>query len=404
MLQAAGDYCILHDPTNKKDTEFFETVFTILLKIHDNSDNAYDFSCIHFPKRMDLREQIFTKRILFDNSHFYSGADFSKSKFESRASFKECQFYGPTSFANAEFCQSVSFIKAKFTKPAIFKTTQFSGKVTFFEAEFLQEVDFFDSYFYGITRFVKTKFPHRDYYVKFMLTKFYKPLDTIFADVDFRRVLFRWSIISEIRFENVKWPSNKFRKLIADEFYRDDKEQDKNAFYGRLNNTQDLYQQLKLNYERKGNFSEAGDFFYGEMECKRKVSIWSRYFPSLINIYRLSCGYGQKYIRAICVFLVFIGVFVSSHMFLGLEGNQPFQDKYIISYNHKIELSNSAQFTKDFGLVFVYCIEILIREPQKDRLFLPTSLYGEVLNTIFSVLIYLQLIFIALSIRRNFKR
>jgi hypothetical protein len=108
---------------------------------------------------------------------------------------------------------------------------------------------------------------------------------------------------------------------------------------------QDLYQQLKRNFENQGSYTEAGDFYYGEMECYRKSSWARRYLPSLINLYRISSGDGQRYIRAGIVLILMLLFFAGAHLFLGLEPTQHNSDYSKIQYPFNLDFSK----TKSFG-------------------------------------------------------
>jgi hypothetical protein len=68
----------------------------------------------------------------------------------------------------------------------------------------------------------------------------------------------------------------------------------------------ETYRQLKKNFESKGNFIDAGDFHYGEMEIRRlSGGALEKYF-SLYAFYKLLSGYGEKPLRSITVFLIML--------------------------------------------------------------------------------------------------
>ena len=49
-----------------------------------------------------------------------------------------------------------------------------------------------------------------------------------------------------------------------------------------------------MSYEKEGDFKQAGDFNYGEMEMHRRASKW-RWFPFYwYNLYRWLSGYGER--------------------------------------------------------------------------------------------------------------
>ena len=53
-----------------------------------------------------------------------------------------------------------------------------------------------------------------------------------------------------------------------------------------------IYRDLKRNIQRHGDYSKAGDFYYREMEMKRKGS--KRGKRLWIELYRLLAGYGER--------------------------------------------------------------------------------------------------------------
>lgn len=64
---------------------------------------------------------------------------------------------------------------------------------------------------------------------------------------------------------------------------------------GYYNDIEPLYRYLKLNYEAKGDFKQAGMWHYGEMEMHRRASPWRRgFWFSLYNLYKWLSGYGEQ--------------------------------------------------------------------------------------------------------------
>lgn len=61
-----------------------------------------------------------------------------------------------------------------------------------------------------------------------------------------------------------------------------------------------LYLELKRNFEDKKDWNKAGDFHYGEMECRRKMNgWWGRNILSLEALYYWASGYGERPWRAL---------------------------------------------------------------------------------------------------------
>lgn len=58
----------------------------------------------------------------------------------------------------------------------------------------------------------------------------------------------------------------------------------------------------------------------------------------------------------------------------------------------------------DFYISTVYCVEVLTREQEPDRIFQPLTTNGDAINSLFTILIYIQVVFFTLALRRHFKR
>jgi hypothetical protein len=85
-----------------------------------------------------------------------------------------------------------------------------------------------------------------------------------------------------------------------------------------------LYRNLKLNYEEPGDYKNAGDFYYGEMEMHRRAGKW-RWFPCYwYTLYWFLSGYGERPSRALGLLVVFLLGLAGLVWDLGLEvGNPP---------------------------------------------------------------------------------
>jgi hypothetical protein len=99
----------------------------------------------------------------------------------------------------------------------------------------------------------------------------------------------------------------------------------------------EIYQQLKRNYDAKGDYLTAGHWHYGEMEMKRLHSRW-RWRPlrwlsqhsSLVALYKYASAYGESYTLPLiwlCVVLVgfaflypVLGTYPTTGMALNPEG------------------------------------------------------------------------------------
>lgn len=110
------------------------------------------------------------------------------------------------------------------------------------------------------------------------------------------------------KLENVNWGD-----YLTREERNGDKKKGNIAYY---NLAQDTYRNLKLWYTEHGIYDVAGNFFYREMEVKRKSQIWKNklFYKLWLWAIRTLCGYGEKPERVvisaaslvlICAFIFF---------------------------------------------------------------------------------------------------
>lgn len=110
------------------------------------------------------------------------------------------------------------------------------------------------------------------------------------------------------------WQSFKGRLMCRDEI---DARRVKSP--GHYKKAADVCRGLKKCYENFGNYETAGDFYYGEMECKRKLSR-SKNWGGL-QFMRLACGYGEKPARVIVTSLALIFFCSLFFLFGGIQTN-----------------------------------------------------------------------------------
>lgn len=67
-----------------------------------------------------------------------------------------------------------------------------------------------------------------------------------------------------------------------------------------------LYLELKKNFEEKRDWNTAGDFHYGEMECRKKMYGWSTFEGILVNFYFWLSGYGERPKRAFVALVLLV--------------------------------------------------------------------------------------------------
>jgi len=407
--ESETNYCILHLENNDKDASLFEKSLSALINLYDGMNSEYHLEGIIFPVEFHFNNKELQKSIYLSGSQFLHNVSI-RAIFYEKAIFDKCIFHHGADFRTSKFCNYASFFEVAFKKTVVFNRAIFSEDTTFWNAEFLERASFHQTTFKKRVYFAFGIFPTVPNVMIFVATRFRSPKDVLFSGVDLSATLFRFTDLTYLFFNDVKWPLTSRlkakRRYIYDEIIIE-KEKDNRTQYSKNQlyaYAKVAYQQLKRNFEERRDFSLAGDFYYGEMECIRKSKLLRRYLPSFVNLYRISSGYGQKYIRAGIVMILLLLVFSISHLFLGLKPTNPNSYLNTINYSFNNLSINYDNFIYDLLISTNYCIEVITREEEQDRMFRPIYIWGEIINPIFSILIYVQVLFFVLALRRHFKR
>jgi uncharacterized protein YjbI with pentapeptide repeats len=337
----------------------------------------------------------------FEKAEFRRDAVFLEAQFFREANFSETKFYGVTLFARAKFSGSTSFSGAKFSGNTNFEETEFSQETSFDRATFSQSTDFSNA---------KTKPPGQVWF----WNVFSKPQQIKFHHVDLSRWSFLDTDLRRIDFDNVAWGtipsisplrsrrwirrwerrhlSRRFllrllrlrlrltptRTALFDEIRVSNKKVKVPKEY--LAKVERLYRHLKQNYESQRDYGRAGDFYYGEMEMKRRqlnplgqIPFW---------IYRILSGYGESYPRAlfwlIVMWLLFAVLFT------------------VVGYTD--EWGNHADLWR--SLIYSAQSMTLFHEPKITF----DNTLGQAVELVASVLGVIQIALFGLALQRRFKR
>lgn len=410
--------CIFHlENKNPQECDIFKQKLPIYLNIDSDKDfngfifpNNEDFSDIHFDKHVYFdnakflidayfRNTIFGGNVSFRNTEFKGDANFSYAKFKGDANFNYSKFGNDVSFKLSIFDKNVYFDRAKFEKEARILNTGsendvdfleaiFKNKTSFVHTEFITvNVDFSFAKFYGIASFDRVKFNKE---ARFSNVEFLDDLHFVqhpsfgdniiwFNKVVFNRqkitrfrnisnVYFLETDISGVEFIDVTWEKNirKITNVI----------QTGNATYEQVSG---LYRMLRMNYEKRYRFTDAGDFFIIEMDIRRlnvdtkheklkNVILWQKRNISIISIYKFLSDYGENYWRPI--FFGIILIFSYPIMIYLLCG---FPDNIYNSYFsfHDLEKSDLRDSIKSFFQIGDrYLIERLMSIPILGSIFI----------------------------------
>ncbi|MDO9567375.1 MAG: hypothetical protein Q7J15_11635 [Candidatus Desulfaltia sp.] len=141
---------------------------------------------------------------------------------------------------------------------------------------------------------------------------------------DLSRSGFKETNVAEINFIDNIWRKKRQKSIkILDHCFADESEslQIIKGPYGKvsLNQCLETYRQLKVNFEKKGDYVDGGEFHYCEMEMCRLLNRQL----SLYSIYKFLSGYGERPSKAIVVFLVVLFSLSFLHLLIGFDvGNK----------------------------------------------------------------------------------
>jgi uncharacterized protein YjbI with pentapeptide repeats len=199
-----------------------------------------------------------------------SDADFRSVKL-GITSFERTEFFGKIDFSNAQFLKHVYFNKAEFEN-VCFDNAIFSGETEFRDIKFLGEASFIKSEFLG-----KTIFQEIELYspIRFSFATFAGKFDLIlhkskgiFLDnvffgeyvrikANLTRSYFQGSNIEIVDLADSEWDLKDNNSIKIWEDYQ------RELNFRKL---EGIYRRLKQSYQRHGNYSTSGKFYYREMD------------------------------------------------------------------------------------------------------------------------------------------
>lgn len=263
-------------------------------------------------------------------------ADFSHCHFESdHTLFENCRFQSKKIlFSNSFFKgRKVSFIQSEIDfEQLLFLHSYFNGReIDFSEVIFRGgTADFSNSHFeatslklYPIhlnnstTRFTQSEFSgdEKAFYIlnpqkndlSFQGVFFHGGRTKLKGDL--HAVSFIDTSLDNVDLNEAGWETVSGRLMCRDEI-----DANRANTTGHLRKAVDVCRNIKKCYESFGSYETAGDFYYGEMECRRKLSPKKNWGG--LQFMRLTSGYGESPIRVIftsvfvmfgCAFLYLLG-------------------------------------------------------------------------------------------------
>jgi hypothetical protein len=328
-----------HSTIFSGDADFIDAKFAGSVKFGKAtfSGGAW-FSGAAFSGDADFDEAKFAGAVDFDRSTFSRYAGFNKVTFSRYARFNQATFSWHARFYDAKFLGDVEFGDAKFSEDAEFNDAKFSGNVNFKRTTFFGPFLLNDAIFSKNAGFVETRFlggkdsKHFAFFDGSSFEGFLEFTRTEFASltsfrglrvaergevrfdgaINMANVSLRNTLLDRFNFVDVVWGELADQRLSVLEHRYLGKE-----LFGEIITAKHVYQvysRLRRNYERHaGRYSEAGDFFVGEMEMRRKalkVRGWGGTFERfLLWLFSGLSQYGESIVRPILWAFFFIGLF-----------------------------------------------------------------------------------------------
>jgi len=320
------------------------------------------FGDVTFAHDADFTRAEFAKKAYFGGTTFKRKANFSSVKFAHNADFKRTIFTNNTDFSSVTFTQNIDFREANFAQNASFRGTTFMEDAFFDQAIFTQNANFRHVKFKKSVNFYKVKFTQTADFgwtscsdeVWFWKTEFrddrsekiglnlsdarlLHPEKIEFYDNNLGQAVFFNTDVSKIDFTLVRWRERSQGKhCLFDENvglgseYGTDALKPPEGSYDERNYAliAETYQQLKRNYDAKGDYWTAGHFHYGEMEMLRLHSErrlaplrWLSRNLSLTALYKYASAYGESMGKPLAWLVAIALVFALLFPLAGLEVN-----------------------------------------------------------------------------------
>ncbi|MBI4216970.1 MAG: pentapeptide repeat-containing protein [Chloroflexi bacterium] len=433
-----GSFCVLHDPNPDKDVARFQQALDAKMA-REEADAAVrmvNLAGVVFPGPMDWMGRTFPKAISFWGATFQGEARFveanclgefrfEQANFLGEAYFHNSTFQGWTTFANAIFKKmfniwnttfkgEVSFLDAAFKDAVVFDDITFKEEVRFDRADFCQEALFFDVTFKGPLRFLRTGFnlSLESLALDFTNVTLEQPETASFEQVNLSRASFLRTDMSRVRLVGVAWgpPPRpgwrhpQFQRIVLHDERSLDLRHNSSSSAGTKEAYQEvelLYRQLRINLEREKQEVEAGSFYVGEMEMRRKNPGPILWGPSpfrwvnkaLLNIYWVAASYGESFFRPLAIYLLLGAAFALVYLARGF--NVPnVRDFYWLA-------PSEQGFVYDFLLALRNSLNPLAAFAADFR---PLDWVGGLLRIFNSFSNVILLAAIGVAVRRRFKR
>jgi len=306
--------------------------------------NAY-FENSKFSGDVNFWNSEFSEKAYFENSEFSENANFWNAKFLGNANFRDAEFLGDAYFGYTKFLKMANFREATFSEEANFREATFSGESNFREATFSGNANFEGAELTGKFEFI----PDKSEIIILENTYF---SDNVRIKADMSKCSFANSNIERVDMTDSAWnvenkPKDSYKIW----------EERQGELISKWKELEGIYRRLKQSCQKFGDTNPAGEFYYREMECKRKRSGGGKWF--WYGIFKVSCGYGEKPINVILLsgIIIFLSSFGFFYNGIELLGSQVLDiPPRLISYDISL---NITWFKANFWKVIIDWIECL---------------------------------------------
>ena len=293
------------------------------------------FGCVSFESKTSVSETVFRDNVDFDFAKFYEYTNFEATIFEKDASFKEATFckivnftdtkFSIVLFDNTNFKQTVKFWLSKFHGDCSFFGVAFDSYVQFHNTCFEKNLDLRNCHFEYSTRFLDCNIHDLRYTTHtgdiLSFSEFcnrgnrpthqngtwnFSSTDCsrlAFYNVDMSRIEFIFSNVRETKFECCLWEKVNGYSLLHGHSISIQNSPEREG-------VQNLYQQLKKNYEDNRNYAAAGDFHFREMEVRLMLLHDNKFSieKMILAMYKQVSDFGENYLKLF--YSIFISIFI----------------------------------------------------------------------------------------------
>jgi len=276
-----------------------------------------------FQERACFMSATFQERACFMSATFqeadfigatFQEADFIGATFQ-EANFLEATFQKWANFRDATFQKWANFLGATFQKWANFMGATFQEQANFMGATFQEQANFMDATFQEQANFMDATFKDGFLFIHIEGVPLFDFMNTIFSEsaimrgVKLNKALFNFSRAELVDLTGAQFPQKIYEERLLE---RDELNEEEEEY--RPKNWEEvstIYRKLKQAHQRYGDYGKAGEFYYREMECKKKAMRQKRFSRDWVKSFgysflKHSCGYGEKPLRVLRNSLLFV--------------------------------------------------------------------------------------------------